>query len=505
MFKDYTFQCNAVGTTEREYINGTTTKCLGIICPKNHIFKPCTEGDGIKDFCVPCPSDRPVSIELFDSSKFHDPPVLSVCKNPAEKCTCKSDEAEIVNQGECNKTLKPSCRCKTKAGYFGTDPDLCELTKEKNCHPGFYLSSEYGVCTRCGKNMYKEKKGFEECIPQPECKSSEAVHFHGDSTRRRICMSARDKVTTTQLPYQDISTKSQNKDKQNVSVGPQPTGNVETTTAKPKKKQDIPILTPKHTIIILSAVLLVLFVIIIIVTAGMCWYCRMLQKKRKPYDYLHNRDLGLKQENPGYIRNSQNSSIVDISNYSKGHGLSCSEINDHRSQIHQFSPLINDRHGKSNSSSDYGETERTNTIEKNLVNQIDYTSDLNSTRLEERCEPDGKEEDTMDKKDTKFMEINHETFPMCKENNPQVKETEGKPMYKEIESLLNSAPHSSNLSTQSIGLQRPSNEMNPHHQQQMIQNSSPVHPDSGLGTQLPSPGMAELDHQPPLSLATFDE
>lgn len=53
-------------------------------------------------------------------------------------------EAEVVNQAECNETLKPICRCKTKAGYFGTDPDLCELTEEKNCLPGFYLSSEYG-------------------------------------------------------------------------------------------------------------------------------------------------------------------------------------------------------------------------------------------------------------------------------------------------------------------------------------------------------------------------
>lgn len=501
-------QCNAVGTRDRWYSNETSTKCEGIICPKNHIFKPCTEGDGIRDSCIPCPSDRPVSTDSFDSSKFHEPPVLFVCKNPAEKCTCKSDEAEVVNQAECNETLKPICRCKTQAGYFGTDPDLCKLTNEQNCPPGFYLSSEYGICKQCGKNMYKETKGFEECIPQPECKSSEAVHFHGDSTRRRICMSIKDIVTTTQLPYQDISTKSHKRDEQNVSFVPQPTGNVETTSTKPKKEEDKPFLTSEQTKIIILLLVSVLILIIVLFIIGLCWYCRKKQNKRKTYAHLQTKDPehkknNLNQENSGYLRNSQSSSIVDMSKYSKRHYVENTEEGLSNLQS-RLNAATSDRSCQF-CSEKFAETDWTNnTIEKDLDNQVDHTSDLNSTCLGDRCEPDGKEADTMVKKDTKCEEINHQTYPMCKESNPQVKETEGKPMLKEIESLLNSAPQSSNLSTQSIGLQRISNGMN-YHQQQIIQNSTPVHPDSGLGTQLPSPGMAELDHQPALSLATFDE
>ncbi|CAG2224738.1 unnamed protein product [Mytilus edulis] len=352
----------------------------------DHVFKPCTEGDGIKISVYHVPSDRPVSIELFDSSKFHDPPVLSVCKNPAEKCTCKSDEAEIVNQGECNKTLKPSCRCKTKAGYFGTDPDL-------------------------------------------------------------------------------------------LSVVPRPTGNVETTTAKPTKKEARPSLTPNLTrIIILSSVLPVLFLMIVLFIIGLCWYCRKKQNKRKTYAHLQTKDPehkknNLNQENSGYLRNSQSSSIVDMSKYSKRHYVENTEecLSNLQSRLNA---ATSDRSCQF-CSEKFAETDWTNnTIEKDLENQVDHTSDLNSTCLGDRCEPDGKEADTMVKKDTKCEEINHQTYPMCKESNPQVKETEGKPMLKEIESLLNSAPQSSNL---------------------------------GLGTQLPSPGMAELDDQPPLSLATFDE
>lgn len=503
-------QCNAVGTRDRLYSNGTSTKCMGIKCPKNHIFKPCTEGDGIRDSCVPCPSDRPVCIESFDSSMFSDPPVHFVCKNPTEECTCKSGEAEVINRAECYESLKPICRCKTEAGYFGTNPDLCELTEVKNCPPGYYLFLENGVCLPCGQNMYKDTKGFEECIPQPECKSSEVVRFHGDSTKRRICMSARDIVTTTQLPHQDISTKGQNKDGKNVSYVPQPTGNVETTTAKPKKKEDGPFLTPEHTrIIILSSVLPVLFLVIIMVIVVLCCYFRRIQNKNKTYASLPNTDQGLlkknsftfKQENPGYLRNSESSSVVDMSKYSKGHGLENTDAGlSHL--LSRFNAATPDGSGRS-CYEKVAETDKTNyTIEKDLDNQVNNTSDLNSSCLGERCEPDGKEADTMVKKDTKYEEIHHQTYPMCKEDNPQVKKAEGKSMHKELESLLNSAPQSSNPSSLPIDLQRISNGMN--YQQQIIQNGSPVHPDSGLGTQLPSAGMAELNHQPSLSLGTFD-
>lgn len=178
------------------------------------------------------------------------------------------------------------------------------------------------------------------------------------------------------------------------------------------------------------------------------------------YAQLQNSDRGLqkknsftsKQENSGYLRNSQSSSIGDMSKYSKGHrlentdgGLSnlpsrldaatpkengqpFSEVNDLRFQVQQFSQLFTDRDYESSTSPDYTETDRTNNaIAKDLVNQVNYTSELISTCLGERCEPDGKEED---KKDTKFKEINHETFPMCREITHQVKETEGKPMQK---------------------------------------------------------------------------
>ncbi|CAC5389244.1 unnamed protein product [Mytilus coruscus] len=225
-------QCNTVGTRDRLYSNGTSTKCMGIKCPKNHIFKPCTEGDGIRDSCIPCPSDRPVSIELFNSSQFSYPPVFSVCKNPTEECTCTSDEAEVINQAECYESLKPICRCKTEAGYFGTDPNLCKRTKVKNCPPGYYLSLENGVCLPCGHNMYKDTIGFEECIPQPECKSTEVVLFNGNSAKRRTCRSAINIVTTPELPYQNMTTQGLTKDGQHVSSVPQPTGYNETTTTK---------------------------------------------------------------------------------------------------------------------------------------------------------------------------------------------------------------------------------------------------------------------------------
>ncbi|XP_052082248.1 uncharacterized protein LOC127719918 [Mytilus californianus] len=529
-------QCNAVGTRDRLYSNGTSTKCMGIQCPKNHIFKPCTEGDGLRDSCEPCPSDRPVCIESFDSSKFSDPPVLFVCKNPTEECTCKSDEAEVINQAECYETLKPICQCKTEAGYFGTNPDLCELTKVENCPPGYYLSLKNGVCRPCGHSMYKDTIGFEECIPQPECKSTEVVLFNGNSTKRRTCRSTIDKVTTPELLYQNMTTQGLTKDGQNVSSVPQPTGYNETTTTK-QQKEDSPLLTKQH-IIILSVVLPLVVMILVLVV--ICWYCRRTKTKKRIYNYLHDVDpedqkdksCTFNQENSGYLGNSERNISDDMNKPSMKHDFGmkcenkvtspdnfrdkesrfnaakqdrscqyCAEINDPLSQICEFSATDNVRHHDSRTYSDCSDSDRTiDTVEEDLHNQAPV---FNSRHLGERYEPDGQEAETITKKETKLDEVNHETFPMCKEDKSQVKKAEGNPMCKDLESLLESAPQSSNPPTLSIGLQRTHPIMNNQHP--LIQINSTVHPDSGLGTQLPSAGMAELNNQPNLSLSTFED
>ncbi|OPL21089.1 hypothetical protein AM593_10755, partial [Mytilus galloprovincialis] len=134
----------------RFYANGTNTTCLGIVCPRNFIFVPCTLGDGRKDTCVPCPLDRPISVDKFNSAYFTDPPD-NICKDPDERCVC-TYEAKLVNPGDCYNNLNPECECDVSRGYFGSDPKLCKLSDNHCSSPGFELVVVYSVQISFTKN-----------------------------------------------------------------------------------------------------------------------------------------------------------------------------------------------------------------------------------------------------------------------------------------------------------------------------------------------------------------
>ena len=52
-------------------------------------------------------------------------------------------EAELVNPLKCTKTLEPVCKCNTTAGYYGQDPNACQLSENKQCKlPGYELKQD---------------------------------------------------------------------------------------------------------------------------------------------------------------------------------------------------------------------------------------------------------------------------------------------------------------------------------------------------------------------------
>ncbi|XP_076085786.1 uncharacterized protein LOC143056568 [Mytilus galloprovincialis] len=170
-------------TITRLFPNGIETTCLGIVCPKNFIFEPCTLGDGKNDKCVECPPDRPISIAKFDSSFFYEPP--DVCKNPHEVCVCAA-EAKLMNQRECLTNLNPECQCDVSRGYFGSDPNLCELSENPCSSPGFQLALN-GSCLQCADQYYKEQIGNGECKKQSKCEHPYVVDQPGDFKTKRTC------------------------------------------------------------------------------------------------------------------------------------------------------------------------------------------------------------------------------------------------------------------------------------------------------------------------------
>jgi hypothetical protein len=52
-------------------------------------------------------------------------------------------EAKLVNPLNCTKTLEPVCKCNTTAGYYGQDPNACQLSENKQCKlPGYELKQD---------------------------------------------------------------------------------------------------------------------------------------------------------------------------------------------------------------------------------------------------------------------------------------------------------------------------------------------------------------------------
>ncbi|CAC5389243.1 unnamed protein product [Mytilus coruscus] len=189
--------------TIRSFPNGTETTCLGIVCPKNFIFEPCTLGDGKNDKCVSCPPDRPISVAKFDSSSFYEPPD-NVCKDPHEICIC-ADEAKLMNPEECLNNINPECQCDVSRGYIGSDPKLCKLSENSCSFPGFELalnahSSPYKVC--CVLPYIVDQPG--DSKTKRTCKLQPTVNtpFPGKKT------SVPNSVPTTDKGYASIPTSS---------------------------------------------------------------------------------------------------------------------------------------------------------------------------------------------------------------------------------------------------------------------------------------------------------
>ncbi|XP_052082241.1 uncharacterized protein LOC127719913 isoform X2 [Mytilus californianus] len=162
----------------------TNTSCLGIVCPRNFIFVPCTLGDGRKDTCVECPLDRPISVEKFDSAFFSEPPD-NICKDPDEICVC-TEEAKLMNPKECLNNLNPECQCDVSRGYIGSDPKLCKLSENPCSSTGFELVLN-GSCLKCSDDKYKDQIGYGKCEQQPKCEHPYVVNQQGDFRTKRTC------------------------------------------------------------------------------------------------------------------------------------------------------------------------------------------------------------------------------------------------------------------------------------------------------------------------------
>ncbi|XP_063410914.1 uncharacterized protein LOC134693899 isoform X2 [Mytilus trossulus] len=181
-------------TRTRFFQNGIKTTCLGIVCPKDFIFEPCTLGDGKNDKCVECPPERPISVAKFDSAFFYEPP--DVCKNPSEECVCAA-ESKLINQRECLNNLNPECQCDVSRGYFGSDPKLCKLSENPCSFPGFELALN-GSCLQCADQFYKEQIGHGKCKKQSKCQHPYVVNQPGDFRTKRTCKLQ----TTVTTPFQ---------------------------------------------------------------------------------------------------------------------------------------------------------------------------------------------------------------------------------------------------------------------------------------------------------------
>ncbi|CAG2196793.1 unnamed protein product [Mytilus edulis] len=146
-----------------------------------------------KDTCVPCPLNRPISVDKFNSAHFTDPPD-NICKDPDERCVC-TYEAKLVNPGECYNNLNPKCQCDVSRGYFGSDPKLCKLSDNHCSSTGFELVLN-GSCLKCSDDTYKDQIGYGKCEQQPKCEHPYVVNQQGDFRTKRTCIKVHTTVTT---------------------------------------------------------------------------------------------------------------------------------------------------------------------------------------------------------------------------------------------------------------------------------------------------------------------